>query len=517
MRRAQVGRSTSSKSGMSASRSLAALPVDVEARPRGCRARSTSSRGQVVRGVGDDGDRRGMRGADPTTPAAPRWPDDPRHRRHRAGRLARRARAASSAATTCASPLRADSRARQPRRPRRTSASTRRRARPPRGAPGAARRRPRVPRGRAHVAARARGRALYRVNVEGTRIVLEECLRAGVERVVYTSSVAAIGPAPARLDRRRDARSSTPARYGIPYVDAKHEAEVEALRLAARGLPVVIVNPGARVRPRRPLPLVDRARAPLPAPPDPRLRRRRAERRRRPTTSPRGHLLADERGASGERYILGNRNYTLDRLFADLGRLSGVEPPALKLPLPAALAFAAAPRRLPGTAADHAGRGARRRAVVDVPQHEGQARAGLAPVAPRGHARGDGRLVPRARARAPRAPGHAPAVRAARRRARRAARPAASSAGSLRRPWPRSTAAAPRPTGCARAAASRARCARRASSHEKVRVAYAQARPRGGRGADRPAPRAACSCSTARRSATRVRIVEHLRWRAAGG
>src|SRR5207247_6527443 len=62
----------------------------------------------------------------------------------------------------------------------------------------------------------------------------------------------------------------------------------------------------------------------------------------------RGHLLADERGTPGERYILGNRNFTLDRLFADLGRLSGVEPPALKLPMPLALAFAAAVERLPG-------------------------------------------------------------------------------------------------------------------------------------------------------------------------
>ena len=59
----------------------------------------------------------------------------------------------------------------------------------------------------------------------------------------------------------------------------------------------------------------------------------------------RGHLLAEERGGVGERYILGNRNFTLDRLFADLGRLSGVEPPAVKLPLPAALALAAASRR----------------------------------------------------------------------------------------------------------------------------------------------------------------------------
>jgi dihydroflavonol-4-reductase len=62
----------------------------------------------------------------------------------------------------------------------------------------------------------------------------------------------------------------------------------------------------------------------------------------------RGHLLADERGDVGERYILGNRNFTLDRLFADLGRLSGVEPPALKLPVQVALAMARAAELAPG-------------------------------------------------------------------------------------------------------------------------------------------------------------------------
>ena len=62
----------------------------------------------------------------------------------------------------------------------------------------------------------------------------------------------------------------------------------------------------------------------------------------------RGHLLADERGQVGERYILGNRNFTLDRLFADLGRLSGVEPPAVKLPLQVALALATAAEHAPG-------------------------------------------------------------------------------------------------------------------------------------------------------------------------
>jgi dihydroflavonol-4-reductase len=63
-----------------------------------------------------------------------------------------------------------------------------------------------------------------------------------------------------------------------------------------------------------------------------------------------GHLAADALGVPGERYILGNRNYTLARLFADLGRVSGVEPPALKLPLHAALAMARAAEQLPGRA-----------------------------------------------------------------------------------------------------------------------------------------------------------------------
>jgi dihydroflavonol-4-reductase len=54
----------------------------------------------------------------------------------------------------------------------------------------------------------------------------------------------------------------------------------------------------------------------------------------------RGMVLADERGAVGERYILGNRNYTLERLFADLARVSGLEPPALRLSASAALRLA---------------------------------------------------------------------------------------------------------------------------------------------------------------------------------
>ncbi len=186
----------------------------------------------------------------------------------------------------------------------------------------------------------------FGLNVEGTRIVLEEALRAGVQRVVYTSSVAAVGPAP--LGSAADETNVWDAgRYAIPYVDSKHEAEVSALRLLARGLPLVIVNPahvlGPGDRGRSSTVLVQRfLRRQIPAYVDGTLNVVGVQ------DVARGHLLADERGAVGERYILGNRNFTLDRLFADLGRLSGVEPPAVKLPLPVALALTSASQRVPG-------------------------------------------------------------------------------------------------------------------------------------------------------------------------
>jgi dihydroflavonol-4-reductase len=187
---------------------------------------------------------------------------------------------------------------------------------------------------------------LFALNVEGTRIVLEEALRAGVERVVYTSSVAAIGPAPSGATAD-ESNVWDAGRYAIPYVDSKHEAEVTALRLAARGLPLVIVNPAHVLGPgddgRSSTALVRRfMRRQIPAYVDGTLNIVGVQ------DVARGHLLADERGRIGERYILGNRNFTLDRLFADLGRLSGVEPPAIKLPLTIALALADGARRIPG-------------------------------------------------------------------------------------------------------------------------------------------------------------------------
>jgi dihydroflavonol-4-reductase len=188
--------------------------------------------------------------------------------------------------------------------------------------------------------------AVFALNVEGTRNVLEEALRGGVERVVYTSSVAGIGPA-----RKGSVATETnvwdAARYGIPYVDSKHEAEQVVLGLADRGLPVVVVNPahvlGAGDRGRSSTALVRRfLRRQIPAYVDGTLNVVGVD------DVARGHLLADERGVPGQRYILGNRNFTLDRLFTDLARLSGVEPPSVKLPATMAMAMAEAGRWLPG-------------------------------------------------------------------------------------------------------------------------------------------------------------------------
>jgi dihydroflavonol-4-reductase len=187
---------------------------------------------------------------------------------------------------------------------------------------------------------------LFDVNVRGTKLVMEECLRADVERVVYTSSAAVVGPAGAGKTAD-ETQLFTAGELGIPYVSSVHEAEVEAMRVAARGLPLVCVNPAvcfgagdhlltstrlvrSFVLGRIPV-YTDGAISVVDV-------RDVAE----------GHLLADRRGQIGERYILGGRNFTFDRLFADLGRLSGIHPP-VRLPVAAARVLATAGRSWPLT------------------------------------------------------------------------------------------------------------------------------------------------------------------------
>jgi dihydroflavonol-4-reductase len=189
----------------------------------------------------------------------------------------------------------------------------------------------------------------FDINLGGTKVVLEECLRAGVERVVYTSSAAAIGPAPPHRSAD-ETQLFTAGRLGIAYVNSKHEAEAEAARLAAHGLPVVNVNPTfvlgpGDVRAGSSSGIV-----------------RRYMLRRIPLyvaggfnvvdvrDVARGQLAADRRGKVGERYLLAGRNYTWDRFFADVGRISGVAPPLVRLPAPVALALAEAAAVGPGRA-----------------------------------------------------------------------------------------------------------------------------------------------------------------------
>ena len=172
--------------------------------------------------------------------------------------------------------------------------------------------------------------AVFETNVKGTRIVLEEALDAKVERVVHTSSVGAIGVAKPRGAIDENAVFDI-GHLGIAYVNSKHESELEALRMVARGLDVVIVNPSFVLGPDSPggtsMSLVKRFLL-----------------RRIPVyvdgglnivdvrDVAKGHLQAERKGKAGERYILSGRNFTLDRLFADLARISGVEPPSVRLP-----------------------------------------------------------------------------------------------------------------------------------------------------------------------------------------
>jgi dihydroflavonol-4-reductase len=186
---------------------------------------------------------------------------------------------------------------------------------------------------------------LLRVNAEGTRTVLDACLAEGVERVVHVSSVAAIGPA--RPGGALDERHVRSGPLGIPYADAKHAAEVEALRVAARGLDVVVACPahvlGAGDERRSSTEIVRRfLLRRIPAYVDGAINIVDVQ------DVAAGLLLCDERGTSGERYILGTRNYTWQRLFAELQRFSGVEAPALRLPVAAAVAFAEAAARTLG-------------------------------------------------------------------------------------------------------------------------------------------------------------------------
>jgi dihydroflavonol-4-reductase len=184
--------------------------------------------------------------------------------------------------------------------------------------------------------------AMFRANVDGTRTLMEAALAAGVNRIVYTSSVATLGIVPGGI-----ADETTPSAYADmigPYKQSKFLAEIEVNRLVAtHGLPAVIVNPSTPVGPRdiKPTPtgrmIVEAATGKMPAFVDTGLNLVHVE------DVAAAHLLAAEKGRVGERYILGGENLSLARILAEVAALSGRKLPTIQLPIAPLfpLAFAA--------------------------------------------------------------------------------------------------------------------------------------------------------------------------------
>jgi dihydroflavonol-4-reductase len=176
--------------------------------------------------------------------------------------------------------------------------------------------------------------ALEAVNVVGTANVLEACRRAGVTRVVHTSTGGTCGPVPAREATEADGPPEW--ELSVPYKRTKLEAERLALAAGA-----VCVNPTT--------PMGDGDSAPTPT--GAMVQSIAAGRYRVALGSTglnlvdvrdvaHGHVLALERGRPGERYLLGGVNLTLAEAFAAIARAAGRPGPLLSLPFAAARALA---------------------------------------------------------------------------------------------------------------------------------------------------------------------------------
>lgn len=178
---------------------------------------------------------------------------------------------------------------------------------------------------------------LYRVNVQGTRDLLQAVMDAGVARIVYTSSVGALGIPKDGSAGTEDTPVSERDMIGH-YKRSKFLAERVVYQFAEAGLPVVITNPSTPVGERdiKPTPtgkiIVDFLNRRMPAYVDTGLNlidvRDVAE----------GTLRAAERGKIGERYILGHRNTTLKEMLEMLAEITGLPAPRVKIPYPVAYA-----------------------------------------------------------------------------------------------------------------------------------------------------------------------------------
>jgi dihydroflavonol-4-reductase len=172
---------------------------------------------------------------------------------------------------------------------------------------------------------------IYATNVEGTRNVMQAALRAGVERIVHTSSVATIA---LRSGEVADESTPMPESEAIgAYKRSKIAAErlVDAM-VAKQGLPAVIVNPSTPIGPRdaRPTPtgriIVEAAKGRIPAFVDTGLNLVHVD------DVASGHLAAMRSGKIGERYILGGENVLFSQMLKDIARIVGRRAPRIRLP-----------------------------------------------------------------------------------------------------------------------------------------------------------------------------------------
>jgi dihydroflavonol-4-reductase len=180
---------------------------------------------------------------------------------------------------------------------------------------------------------------LYRTNVDGTRNLLAAAVRAGVQKIVYTSSVATMGiPADGTPGDERTP-VSLDAMIGH-YKRSKFLAEQVVLEAAATGFPAVIVNPSTPVGPGdiKPTPtgqlVLDAAAGRMPAYVDTGLNIVHVD------DVAAGHLMAFHRGRNGERYILGGTDMTLRQILEYISQFVGRKPPRIRLPYAAVLPMA---------------------------------------------------------------------------------------------------------------------------------------------------------------------------------
>jgi dihydroflavonol-4-reductase len=173
--------------------------------------------------------------------------------------------------------------------------------------------------------------SLYRINVDGSQAVFNACRRHAVEKVIYTSSVAALALPDGGRSSNEDSKAQLDKVIGH-YKRSKLLAQELALEEAARGLPIVIVNPSTPIGPGDIKPtatgkiVVDFLRGKMPAYVDTGLNLVPVE------DVAFGHLLAAEKGEVGRLYILGHLNLSLKEILEMLASITGLPAPRFEIP-----------------------------------------------------------------------------------------------------------------------------------------------------------------------------------------